>query len=77
MTYNHCTADCGNGRFLVNRYGLSWREVTADNLCLVDVSGRLLEGEGGSLGFTHINGYRRTPQAYRCKAEARLRFKFI
>ena len=46
MTYNHCTADAGRGRFLVNRYGLSWREVTAENLLLVDLAGRLLEGEG-------------------------------
>jgi hypothetical protein len=30
----------------VNRYGLSWGEVTPDNLQLVDSEGRLLEGEG-------------------------------
>ena len=46
MTYNHLSTDCGGGRFLVNRYGLSWREVTAANLCLVGTDGRLIEGEG-------------------------------
>lgn len=46
FTYNHCTVDCGNGRFLVNRYGLSWGEVTPENLLLVDSNGNLLEGEG-------------------------------
>lgn len=46
FTYNHCTVDCGHGRFLVNRYGLSWSEVTPENLLLVDCNGNLLEGEG-------------------------------
>lgn len=43
--YNHLTVDCGGGRFLVNRYGLSWSEVTADNLLLITNKGELLEGE--------------------------------
>lgn len=47
--YNHLTADCGSGRFLVNRYGLGWNEVTAENLLLVDKHGNLLEGEGPCL----------------------------
>jgi len=33
-------------RFLVNRYGLHWMEVTAENLVLVDGDGNVLEGEG-------------------------------
>lgn len=37
--------DCGGGRFLVNRYGVAWCEVTAENLLLVTADGRLLEGE--------------------------------
>ena len=45
---NHLTAlvpgtnDC----FFVIRYGLLWSEVTADNLVMVDSSGKILEGEG-------------------------------
>jgi ribulose-5-phosphate 4-epimerase/fuculose-1-phosphate aldolase len=34
------------GRFLLNRYGLHWREVTASNLLVLDAGGKLLEGEG-------------------------------
>ena len=33
-------------RFLLNRYGLHWREVTASNLLALDAEGNLLEGEG-------------------------------
>lgn len=32
--------------FLVNRYGLHWIEVTAENLLLVNASGAVLQGEG-------------------------------
>ena len=32
--------------FLLNRYGLHWMEVTAENLVLVDAEGNILEGEG-------------------------------
>jgi ribulose-5-phosphate 4-epimerase/fuculose-1-phosphate aldolase len=46
FTYNHLTVDCGQNRFLINRYGLSWNEVTASNLLLVDSLGNILEGEG-------------------------------
>ena len=46
FTYNHLTVDCGQNRFLVNRYGLSWNEVTAENLLLVNSEGIILEGEG-------------------------------
>jgi ribulose-5-phosphate 4-epimerase/fuculose-1-phosphate aldolase len=33
-------------RFLVIPYGLMWNEVTASKLCLVDATGKVLEGEG-------------------------------
>src|SRR5438552_464488 len=35
-----------NNRFLLNRYGLHWSEVTASNLLVLDAGGKLLEGEG-------------------------------
>lgn len=31
-------------RFLVNRYGLHWSEITASSLTIVDAEGRLIEG---------------------------------
>ena len=33
-------------RFLLNRYGLHWSEVTAANLLALDPSGKVLQGEG-------------------------------
>jgi ribulose-5-phosphate 4-epimerase/fuculose-1-phosphate aldolase len=33
-------------RFLLNRYGLHWSEVTASNLLTLDSAGKVLEGEG-------------------------------
>jgi ribulose-5-phosphate 4-epimerase/fuculose-1-phosphate aldolase len=36
----------GGGKFLLNRYGLHWSEVTASNLLALDAGGRILEGEG-------------------------------
>ncbi len=36
----------GGRRFLLNRYGLHWSEVTASNLLILDEEGRVLEGEG-------------------------------
>ena len=33
-------------RFLLNRYGLHWSEVTASNLLALDAEGNVLEGEG-------------------------------
>ena len=33
-------------RFLLNRFGLHWSEVTASNLLTLDASGSILEGEG-------------------------------
>jgi ribulose-5-phosphate 4-epimerase/fuculose-1-phosphate aldolase len=36
----------GASRFLLNRYGLHWSEVSASNLLALDAEGRVLEGEG-------------------------------
>src|SRR4030088_3290992 len=36
----------GAGKFLLNRYGLHWSEVTASNLLALDADGNILEGEG-------------------------------
>ncbi len=33
-------------RFLLNRFGLHWSEVSASNLLVLDAQGRVLEGEG-------------------------------
>ncbi len=33
-------------RFLLNRFGLHWSEVTASNLLSLDASGKILQGEG-------------------------------
>jgi len=33
-------------RFLLNRFGLHWSEVTASNLLMLDAEGRVLEGDG-------------------------------
>jgi ribulose-5-phosphate 4-epimerase/fuculose-1-phosphate aldolase len=44
---NHFTLMLPAGqRFLLNRYGLHWREVSASNLLALDANGRILEGEG-------------------------------
>jgi ribulose-5-phosphate 4-epimerase/fuculose-1-phosphate aldolase len=44
---NHFSVMLQDGkRFLLNRYGLHWSEVTASNLLVLDAAGKLLEGEG-------------------------------
>lgn len=44
---NHFSVMLPDGkRFLLNRYGLHWSEVTASNLLTLDAEGRMLEGEG-------------------------------
>ena len=44
---NHFSAMLPDGkRFLLNRYGLHWSEVTASNLLALDAAGNALEGEG-------------------------------
>ncbi|MGH8689964.1 MAG: aldolase [Burkholderiales bacterium] len=44
---NHFSAMLPDGkRFLLNRYGLHWSEVSASNLLTLDAAGKVLEGEG-------------------------------
>jgi len=44
---NHFSVMLPDGkRFLLNRYGLRWSEVTASNLLALDAEGNVLEGEG-------------------------------
>ena len=44
---NHFSLMMPDGkRFLLNRYGLHWSEVTASNLLTLDAEGKVLEGEG-------------------------------
>jgi len=44
---NHFSLMLADGkRFLLNRYGLHWSEVTASNLLALDAEGNVLEGEG-------------------------------
>jgi ribulose-5-phosphate 4-epimerase/fuculose-1-phosphate aldolase len=44
---NHFTVMLPDGkRFLLNRYGLHWSEVTASNLLALDADGRVLAGDG-------------------------------
>jgi ribulose-5-phosphate 4-epimerase/fuculose-1-phosphate aldolase len=43
---NHFSLMLPGGRFLLNRYGLHWSEVTASNLLALDAAGNVLVGEG-------------------------------
>lgn len=43
---NHFSVMLDRSRFLLNRYGLHWGEVTASNLLCLDAAGKVLEGEG-------------------------------
>jgi ribulose-5-phosphate 4-epimerase/fuculose-1-phosphate aldolase len=43
---NHFSLMLPGNRFLLNRYGLHWSEVSASNLLALDASGKVLEGEG-------------------------------
>src|SRR6187402_963167 len=44
---NHFSVMFPDGkRFLLNRFGLHWSEVTASNLLALDADGRVLAGEG-------------------------------
>lgn len=44
---NHFTLMLPDGkRFLLNRYGLHWSEVSASNLIALDAAGNIVEGEG-------------------------------
>src|SRR5882724_8517104 len=43
---NHFSVMLPGGKFLLNRYGLHWSEVSASNLHTLDAEGTVLEGEG-------------------------------
>ena len=43
---NHFSFMLEGDRFLLNRYGLHWSEVSASNLLTLDAEGNVLEGEG-------------------------------
>jgi len=43
---NHFSVMLPGGRFLLNRYGLHWSEVTASNLLALNAEETILEGEG-------------------------------
>ncbi|HXJ09126.1 MAG TPA: aldolase [Burkholderiales bacterium] len=43
---NHFSLMLPGERFLLNRYGLHWSEVSASNLLALDAEGTVLEGEG-------------------------------
>lgn len=43
---NHFSFMLDGGRFLLNRYGLHWSEVSASNLLALNARGEVLEGEG-------------------------------
>src|SRR3954462_12040877 len=43
---NHFSLMLPGGRFLLNRYGLHWSEVSASNLLALDAEGTVLQGEG-------------------------------
>ena len=43
---NHFSVMLDRRRFLLNRFGLHWSEVTAGNLLCLDAEGKLLQGEG-------------------------------
>src|SRR3954468_1734375 len=43
---NHFSLMLPDGKFLLNRYGLHWSEVSASNLLALDAQGNILEGEG-------------------------------
>ena len=64
---NHFTLMLPDGkRFLLNRYGLHWSEVSASNLLALDADGNVLEGEGEfekTAFYIHSRIHLRNPQA--------------
>lgn len=43
---NHFSYAVGEDKFLINRWGMHWSEITASSLMLADYDGHILEGEG-------------------------------
>jgi len=65
---NHFSVDVGEGRFLVNPFGMHWSEIRASDVILVDAEGTVLEGDGAleeTAFFIHRAIHRACPQA-RC-----------
>jgi ribulose-5-phosphate 4-epimerase/fuculose-1-phosphate aldolase len=63
---NHFSMDVGGGRFLVNKWGLHWSELSASNLLLADFDGAILEGEGEvepTAFYIHSRIHKACPQA--------------
>jgi ribulose-5-phosphate 4-epimerase/fuculose-1-phosphate aldolase len=63
---NHFSMDVGGGRFLVNKWGLHWSELSASNLLLADFDGAILEGEGEvepTAFYIHSRIHKNCPQA--------------
>jgi ribulose-5-phosphate 4-epimerase/fuculose-1-phosphate aldolase len=63
---NHFSMDVGGGRFLVNKWGLHWSELSASNLLLADFDGAILEGEGEvepTAFYIHSRLHKNCPQA--------------
>lgn len=57
LIYNHITARIpgASGQFLINAFGLEYREVTASNLVKIDIDGNVLDGSDATInapGFT-------------------------
>jgi ribulose-5-phosphate 4-epimerase/fuculose-1-phosphate aldolase len=63
---NHFSMDVGGGRFLVNKWGLHWSELSASNLLLADFDGAILKGEGEvepTAFYIHSRLHKNCPQA--------------
>jgi ribulose-5-phosphate 4-epimerase/fuculose-1-phosphate aldolase len=43
---NHFSYGVGEDKFLINRWGMHWSEISASSLLLADFDGNVLEGEG-------------------------------
>ena len=58
-------ADAGNTSMLVNPWGLWWEEISAADICRVDMDGRVLEGRWDVTPAIHIHTelHRRRPEA--------------
>lgn len=64
---NHFSVAVSGGpeRYLINPYGIHWREMQPDDLLLIDGSGNILEGEGeveATARNIHIAGHRANPR---------------
>jgi hypothetical protein len=62
---NHITARLPDhpDRFLMNRYGLGWDEITASNLVTIDFEGRALSHQDVQLAPAGYNFPQRHPQS--------------